>query len=142
VITNAATGNKNVEALVYIDAFIPDKNPDGPPGDVDLYLKPSVVADSFANDLPAKTAAVIYATQRPLALSAGFTPSGVPAWKTIPSWDLIGTNDKAIPASAQRFMANRAHAHVVEIKSSHVSLISHPRAVADIIDDAADSVSP
>jgi pimeloyl-ACP methyl ester carboxylesterase len=163
VITNAATGNPNVKALVYVDAFAPDQGesvfplsgadsalavdpttvfdfrpyPGGPANDVDLYLKPAVVARSFAQDVGRREAAVIAATQRPLTLSAGNEPSGAPAWKTIPSWYLLGTQDKIITPTAQRFMAERAHAHITLVRSSHVSLISHPAAVAGLIVAAA-----
>lgn len=159
VITNAATGNPNVEALVYVDAFAPEQGetvlplagpdsalavdpttvfdlrpyPGAPAGDVDIYLKPAVVAGAFAQDVPAATAAVLTATQRPITLSAGNQPSGVPAWRSIPSWYLLGRDDKVIPADRQRFMAQRAQAHLVEVRASHVSLISHPDAVVRLI---------
>src|SRR6266508_4535273 len=121
VITNAATGNPNVTALVYVDAFIPAQDetllqlvsaqpgscvggdpvqtfnlvpyPGAPAGAVDAYLKPSLVPSCFANDLPASTAAVLAATQRPLSTAALTQPSGPPAWLTIPSWALVGTAD-------------------------------------------------
>ncbi|HEV7653248.1 MAG TPA: alpha/beta hydrolase [Mycobacteriales bacterium] len=163
VITNAATGNPDVKALVYIDAFAPAQGetifplsgadsalavdpatvfdfrpyPGAPAGDVDLYLKPAVVARSFAQDVGRQKAAVLAATQRPLALSAGNEPSGVPAWKTIPSWYLLGTQDKIITPTAQRFMAERAHSHITLVRSSHVSLISHPAAVESLVVKAA-----
>ena len=116
VITNAAVGDSAVKTLVYVDAFIPDQNetllgllssppgsssclggnpadvfnlvpyPGGPPGDVDTYIKPSLVPSCFASGLPASQAAVIAATQRPLAASTLGEASGTPAWKTIPSW--------------------------------------------------------
>ena len=129
VITNAATGNPNVKALVYMDAFIPARGetafgltgakpgsclrsanavtavpyPGAPAGDFDAYLKAGPdapypgLAQCFADGLPASQAAVLAATQRLIALSAGSAPSGVPAWKTIPSWSLIGTADHVIP---------------------------------------------
>jgi len=121
VITNAATGNPNVTALVYVDAFIPAQDetllqlvsaqpgscvggdpvqtfnlvpyPGAPAGAVDAYLKPSLVPSCFANDLPASTAAVLAATQRPLSTAALTQRSGPPAWLTIPSWALVGTAD-------------------------------------------------
>jgi uncharacterized protein YbjT (DUF2867 family) len=130
VITNAGVGDPEVRALVYVDAFIPDQGdtigklasgsclgadsfnpvpyPGGPPGDVDLYIKPSVVPGCFATGLPASQAAVIAATQRPLAASAFNEPSGPPAWKTIPSWAVIGTGDRVIPPATLTFMAQRA----------------------------------
>ena len=84
---------------------------------------------------------MIAATQRPIAFSAGLEPSGVPAWKTIPSWYLIGTEDLIIPEAQQRFMAERAGAEIVEVKASHVSLISKPNAVARLIVVAAEATT-
>ncbi len=170
VISNAATGNPNVKALVYIDAFIPDEGesalgldssqpgsvlgagppntvfnfvpfPGAAPGDALLYVKPSVFLQGFANDLPAKQGAVLAATQAPVTLSAVTAPSGPPAWKTIPSWDLVGTIDNAIPSSIQLFMANRAHANITEVKAGHLSMISQPSAVTKVILEAAQSVA-
>jgi pimeloyl-ACP methyl ester carboxylesterase len=171
VITNAATGNPNVKALVYVDAFIPAKGetllqliaaqpgsclagnpanvftavpyPGAPAGDVDLYLKTTPdppypgFAQCFANGLPTAEAAVLAATQRPLAFSAASAPSGVPAWKTIPSWSLIGTADHVIPPAEQLFMSKRAKSHITEIAAGHLSLISDPAAVARVILEAA-----
>jgi pimeloyl-ACP methyl ester carboxylesterase len=170
VISNAATGNPNVKALVYIDAFIPDEGesalgldssqpgsvlgagppntvfnfvpfPGAAPGDALLYVKPSVFLQGFANDLPAKEGAVLAATQAPVTLGAVTAPSGPPAWKTIPSWDLVGTIDNAIPSSIQLFMANRAHAEITEVKAGHLSMISQPAAVTKVIEEAAQSVA-
>jgi pimeloyl-ACP methyl ester carboxylesterase len=174
VITNAATGNPNVKALVYIDAFVPDQGesllqlagtppppsqpasclggdpntvfnfvpyPGAQNGDVDLYIKPALFPSCFANDLTIKQAAVLAASQRPITFSALLEPSGVPAWKTIPSWYLVGTLDKVIPPYAQLFMAQRANAQIVQIKASHPAMISHPDAAADLIEKAARAVS-
>jgi pimeloyl-ACP methyl ester carboxylesterase len=77
------------------------------------------------------------AAQRPLSLAAGQERSTVPAWKTMPSWYLIGRQDKVISPDAQRFMAKRANAHTIAINSSHVSYMSHPRAVTKLIVRAA-----
>lgn len=159
VITNAATGNRNVKALVYVDAFVPDEGetvlplagpdsalavdpatvfdfvpyPGAPAGDVDLYLKRAVFQTSFANGVPADTAALLYATQRPVTFSAGNQPSGAAAWKTIPSWYLLGTQDKVIPAGQQRFMAKRANARTVEVRAGHLSLITRAGETTDLI---------
>jgi pimeloyl-ACP methyl ester carboxylesterase len=170
VISNAATGNPNVKALVYIDAFIPDQGesalgldssqpgsvlgagppdtvfnfvpfPGAAPGDALLYVKPSVFLQGFANDLPAKEGAVLGATQAPAVFSALTAPSGPPAWKTIPSWDLVGTIDNAIPESIQLFMANRAHASITEVKAGHLSMISQADAVTKVIEEAAQAVA-
>jgi pimeloyl-ACP methyl ester carboxylesterase len=157
VITSAAVGDPEIRALVYVDAFIPDEGdtaadlisgscvagnpPDlfnivpipGAPGDVDLYLKPSLVPGCFANGLPASQAAVIAATQRPLAASALAATFGPPAWKTIPSWAVIGTADRVIPPANQTFMAKRAGAHITEVNAGHLSLISKPSVVTRVI---------
>jgi pimeloyl-ACP methyl ester carboxylesterase len=87
----------------------------------------------FANGVPASQAAMLAATQRPSALSAGSAPSVTPAWKTIPSWAVVGTADHVIPLAEQLFMAHRAGAHITEINSGHLSLISHPGAVTQTI---------
>jgi pimeloyl-ACP methyl ester carboxylesterase len=172
VITNAATGNPNVKALVYIAAFALDEGetggqaialgggssdlmanlvlrpyPGAPvinfpnPGDLDQdgYINPATFRQVFAADVPAEQAAVMAAAQRPGTLSSLGVPSGVPAWKTIPSWYLVATQDHAIPAQAERVMAKRAGAHTVEVDSSHVAMISHPRAVTALILAAAAS---
>jgi pimeloyl-ACP methyl ester carboxylesterase len=93
----------------------------------------------FANGVPAARAAVLAATQRPSALSAGSVPSGIPAWKTIPSWAVVGTADHVIPLAEQVFMAHRADAHITEINSGHLSLITHPGAVTRVIIAAANT---
>ncbi|GAA1124631.1 alpha/beta hydrolase [Kribbella jejuensis] len=158
VTTSAATGNPNVKALVYVDAFIPDQgdsigslaaaqpgselDPNSSittvpirdaAGDVvnaDVYIKPNQFASLFAGGIPAKQAAVLAATQRPLTASTlNETLDGVPAWKTIPSWDVIGTADKVLPAAAQQTMAQRAGAHVTKVDAPHLSMISDPDAV-------------
>jgi pimeloyl-ACP methyl ester carboxylesterase len=157
VITGAAVGDPEVRALVYVDAFIPDEgdtvaslisgscvagNPadlfnivpiQSAPGDLDLYLKPSLVPWCFANGLPASQAAVIAATQRPLAASALAATFGPPAWKTIPSWAVIGTADRVIPPANQTFMARRAGAHITDVNAGHLSLISNPSVVTRVI---------
>ncbi len=161
VLTNAATGNPNVKALVYIAAFAPDqgekqidlilKNPGsqiGPdtltvrpyPGGLDSYITPSVFHRIFAHDVPKSTAAVMAATQRPFDLAILEELSGPPAWRTIPSWYLIATEDRAIPPATQRFMADRAGATTAEVRASHVPMNSRPSAVTDLILDAANAV--
>lgn len=110
--------------------------PGGPSGDVDLYIKPDLVPGCFATGLPASQAAVITATQRPLTASAFNEPSGPPAWRTIPSWAVIGTGDKVIPPTQLTFMAKRAGAHITDVDAGHLSLISDPWAVTRVILDA------
>jgi pimeloyl-ACP methyl ester carboxylesterase len=163
VITNAATGNPNVKALVYIAAFAPEEgetsgqlagmfpgsqltpdnlvfrpfpNADGTTG-TDGYINPTVFRSVFCADLPKTTAAVMAATQRPASLATLGEPSGVPAWKTIPAWYLVANQDQAIPAAAERFMAKRMHAHTIAINSSHVAMTSHPGITTALILAAA-----
>ena len=159
VITNAATGDTNVKALVYVDAYIPAQGDtinsltaqfpgsqitpaalnfvSSPGGVTDVYIKPALFRSILANDLPASQAAELAATQRPIAASALAEVSGAPAWTSVPSWDVIGTADHAIPPAAQEFMAARAHATVTKINASHLSLISHPGEVTNVIEEAA-----
>jgi len=169
VITNAAVNNSEVKALVYVDAFIPDQNetlaqlvsaqpgsclagnppdifnlvpyPGAPTGDVDTYIKQSLVPGCFASGLPASQAAVIAATQRPLAASTLGEPSGPPAWKTIPSWDVIGTADRVLPPAEQIFMAKRAGAHITKVNAGHLSMIADPGVVVQVIEQAAKATS-
>jgi pimeloyl-ACP methyl ester carboxylesterase len=159
VITNAATGNANVKALVYIDAFIPDEgenlgelaassgscidnsalNPVPSAGAVDLYLRrganppyPGFIR-CFANGVKPETAAVLFAAQRPGAATQFVEPSGPPAWKTIPSWSLIGTLDNVIPLALQEKMSARAAAHISRVKAGHLSLVTRPSVVTNVI---------
>jgi hypothetical protein len=112
-----------------------------PGGVTDVYNKPALFRSIFANDLPASEAAVLAATQEPIAASALTEPSGPPAWAAIPSWDVIGTADHAIPPAAQEFMAARAHARVTKIDASHLSMISQPGTVTNVIEQAARATS-
>ncbi|WP_066360140.1 alpha/beta fold hydrolase [Herbidospora mongoliensis] len=159
VITNAATGNPNVKALVYVAAFAPDQGEsllqmqtqfpgsrlneaalDFRPyaeGLVDGYIKKEFFRDVFAGDVSKSAAEVMQASQRPADARTLGEPSGVPAWKTIPSYYLVAKNDQVLPAAAQRFMAKRAGAHIDEVGASHVAMISQPSAAADLIRHAA-----
>jgi pimeloyl-ACP methyl ester carboxylesterase len=167
VISNAARGVPNVKALVFIAAFAPDTGetlaglvnmnpgtmitadaldtrpyplPGGGEG-ADLYIKKSAFHDAFAGDLPLTTTNLMWAEQRPFSLAAFTEPSGDPAWKSIPSWYLVSTEDHAIPPATEWFMARRAHAHIESVDASHVSYISHPAVTTDLILEAAQSVS-
>jgi pimeloyl-ACP methyl ester carboxylesterase len=158
LITNAGAGRPQVKALVYVAAFAPDEgetvgglagmNPGSRltpenltirphPGGLDAYIEASVFHEVFAADVPRKDAAVMASSQRPGDLATLNEPSGPPAWKTVPSWYLVATQDHVLPAATERFMAERAHAHTVEVDASHVAMISHPRAVTRLILDAA-----
>jgi pimeloyl-ACP methyl ester carboxylesterase len=161
VITEAGTQVDNVKALVYLNAFALDEGesnlefsarfpnhfadallprpftqPDGTQG-VDFYVDPARFRSVFAPDVPARLAARMATAQRPITLAAGQEKLTAPAWKTIPSWYLIGRQDQVISPDAQRFMAARAHSHTLAIDSSHVSYISHPRTVTRFILRAA-----
>jgi pimeloyl-ACP methyl ester carboxylesterase len=103
----------------------------------DGYINPTVFHEVFCADVPANTAAAMGASQRPAELATLSEPSGIPAWKTIPSWYLVANQDHAIPPAAERFMAHRIGAHTVKIDSSHVAMISHPKTVTDLILSAA-----
>jgi pimeloyl-ACP methyl ester carboxylesterase len=118
--------------------FVPD--PVSPSGAV-AYVKPAVFPGCFANGLPPAEAATLAATQRPLPLSALTEPSGVPAWQTIPSWDVVGTADHIVPEAAQLAMAQRANAHITEINAPHLSMISNPGVVTRVIEQAARATS-
>jgi pimeloyl-ACP methyl ester carboxylesterase len=167
VVTNAATGNANIEALVYIDAFIPDTGQTladlavgscvdpatafnavpGPGGVVDLYLRSDAnppypgFSECFANGVDRNQAAVLAAAQRPAALDQFSDPSGPPAWETIPAWSLIGTADHVITPAQQRVMSTHAGAHISTVNAGHLSLVTRPNAVANIIETAVDATT-
>jgi pimeloyl-ACP methyl ester carboxylesterase len=166
VITNAATGNPNVKALVYIDAFAPDENETaldlvGPTtscanddgafnvvpfsGGLDLYLHweadPPYAGfrECFANGVDEQTARLLAAGQRPASAAQFDDPSGVPAWKTIPSWALLGTRDHVIPPALQEAMYERADARITRVRAGHLTPITRPGAVVRVILSAVES---
>jgi pimeloyl-ACP methyl ester carboxylesterase len=171
VITDAAVGDREVKALVYVDAFIPAGGesigtllarpqgagsciggnpatvfdpvpfPGAPAGDIDLYLQPDKFSGCFASGLSASQGALLAATQRPLASAAVTEVSGTPAWRTIPSWAVIGTADKVIPPALLTFMARRACARITGVSAGHLSLITKAAAVAWVIVRAAQATS-
>jgi pimeloyl-ACP methyl ester carboxylesterase len=95
---------------------------------------------NFAGDVDLVKSRVLYAVQQPLATSAFADVMGVPAWKTLPSWYLVATDDEALPPAVERQFAARMGATVIEIPSSHVPMISHPGDVARLIAAAAEAV--
>ena len=107
----------------------------------DAYIKQSVYPSCMANGLPAAEAHVLAVTQRPIATVALTQQSGVPAWKTIPSWAVVGTADHAIPLALQLAMATTAHAHITRVDASHLSMISNPGVVTNVILDAVRATS-
>ncbi len=159
VATNAATGISNVKALVYIDAFAPAEgetagelvarghscvtesalNPVPYDGGADLYLRWEAnppyegFTKCFANGVAPDLAAVLAAGQRPAAPAQFTEPSGPPAWKTIPSWSLIGTLDHVIPQALQEEMSSRAGAHITRVRAGHLTPITRPADVTRVI---------
>jgi pimeloyl-ACP methyl ester carboxylesterase len=167
VITNAALQAGNVVGLVYVAAFAPDEGEvlSGIEGDskdsvlnsallqlqyptghgtetaVEFAIDPARFHDAFAADLPGEQAAVMAATQRPVAAAAFTEPNGTPAWKHLPSWAVVATGDKAAGSDVVRSMAQRAGAAITEVEGSHVIMISQPQAVTDVIRQAIAGVS-
>jgi pimeloyl-ACP methyl ester carboxylesterase len=161
VITNAATDAKNVVGLVYVAAFAPDEGetlgaveasskdsvlnsalvprryPTAEGGwATEFYMDPAKARDAFAGDLSDRQAALIAATQRPVAEAAFGEPNGPPAWKHLPSWAVLATSDRAAGTDVVRSMAERAGAKITAVDGSHVIMVSQPEAVANVILEA------
>jgi pimeloyl-ACP methyl ester carboxylesterase len=167
VITSAASDATGVVGLVYVAAFAPDQGevlgdvaasskdsllgtaqiqreyPTGAGGETapEFLVDPARFQEVFAADLPAEQAAVLAATQRPVAAAAFSDVSGPPAWKTLPSWAVVATADKAAGTDIVRSMAQRAGAEIVEVDASHVVMVSQPQAVTELILKALHDVS-
>jgi len=156
VITEAGT-DPNVEGLVYVAAFAPDKGesvdsliknpPPGapvppilPPRDGFLLLDQGKFAESFAADVDEAKAGFMAASQVPWGVDALAGAVTVPAWKSKPSWYLVAADDRMIPPPAQRQMAQRAGSIVAEVPGSHSVYVSRPQAVASLIEKAAQSL--
>jgi len=161
VTTNAVNGNNNVKALVYVAGFAPEEGETAaelsgrypgstltptlappvvlPDGGKDLYIQQSKFHAQFAADVPANDAQLMASTQRPIMEAAFNEASGTPAWKSTPSWFIYGDRDLNIPAAVHSFMANRASSKktIIVNGASHVVMVSHPDAVAEIIEHAA-----
>ncbi|HEY6744822.1 MAG TPA: alpha/beta fold hydrolase [Mycobacteriales bacterium] len=113
---------------------------DGSGTAVEFAIDPAKFHDAFAADVPEEEAAVMAATQRPVS-AFGFTErNGAPAWKTLPSWAVVATGDKAAGSDVVRRMAERAGATITEVEASHVVMVSRPEAVTEVIRQAVDSV--
>jgi pimeloyl-ACP methyl ester carboxylesterase len=158
VITALGSDAPNVAGLVYIAAFGLDQGESlggllsrGPvtPALAHLstdkqgfgWLSEDDFVRHFAGDVDPVKAKVLYAVQQPIAMSIFEEPMGVPAWKTLPSWYLVATEDQALPPEAERLFASRMGAATVEIPSSHVAMVSHPSEVAQLIATAAKAVT-
>ncbi|MEV7814973.1 alpha/beta hydrolase [Streptomyces flaveolus] len=165
VISQAAADLPRVKALVYIAAFVPeigesalqltDKFPgstlgqatvtqhyplsDGGQGE-ELVIRKDLFRNQFAAGVPVPTAQVMAAGQRPITLAALQEPATAAAWKKIPSWYLVAAEDRNIPPAAERWMAERAHAHTVTVRAPHAVSVSDPGPVTDLILRAARSV--
>src|ERR671915_1702851 len=162
VMSEAADGAPDVTALVYVASFnlevgestaeLAAKFPGGELGPaldavpfplaggesgMDLYIQQNRFREVFAADGAPEVTDLMAATQRPIAASALEDIATKAAWKTIPSWTLVTTQDLNIPADSMRFMADRAGSTTVEIDASHAVTVSQPAAVADLIDTAA-----
>ncbi len=161
VITNAVNGNQNVKALVYVAGFAPEAGETAaalsgrypgstlaptlappvvlPDGGKDLYIQQSKFHAQFAADVPVADAKLMASTQRPIMEAAFNEASGTPAWKSTPSWFIYGSRDLNIPAAVHAFMAKRANSkETIAVQgASHVVMLSHPDAVAKIIEHAA-----
>ena len=159
VITNAATNANNVVGLVYVAAFAPDEGEtladiasnssdsvvlsalvelqyptgEGQETAVEFTIDPEKFHEVFAADLSVEQTALMAATQRPLSGLPFSEPTGVPAWKNLPSWAVVSSGDKVVGTDAVRSMAERAGAKITEAEGSHVIMVSQPQAVTDVI---------
>ncbi len=157
IMTALGESAPNVAGLVYVAAFGLDQGESlgallsqGPvtPALVHLFtdgrgfawLSEDDFVDHFAGDVDRNRARVLFAVQSSLASSAFTDVMGVPAWKSLPSWYLVATNDEAIPPDAERQFATRMGATTVEVPASHVAMVSHPEDVVDLIAKAAQTV--
>src|SRR5262249_20319290 len=156
VITTAALDRSNVKALVYVQAFGPDEGENlqallteypskigaalVPDSAGFLYVHRSRFAEVFAADVSERVLSIMSASQKPIKAEIFGQKFGAPAWKNIPSWYLIGTEDHAINPDLQRVFAKRMNATTHEVKSSHVPFASNPGKVVEIIAEAADAV--
>src|ERR671920_1038250 len=165
-ITNAATNADNVVGLVYVAAFAPDEGEtlgdiasnstdsvvlpalvelqyptgEGEETAVEFTIDPDKFHEVFAADLSREQTALMAATQRPLSGLPFSEPTGVPAWKNLPSWAVVSSGDKVVGTDAVRSMAERAGATITEVEGSHVIMISQPQVVTDVIQTALAAV--
>lgn len=150
VITEAGD-DPQVAGLVYVAAFLPDvgesafglieaggaQPPIEPSADGFAFFNRDAFLAAFAPDVGDKLGPLMADAQVPIAFAAGSAEIGVAAWRSLPSWYVLATDDQIIPPEAQRQMAARAGAMVTEVPGSHVVYVSNPQAVADVIEAAA-----
>lgn len=154
VVTEAGNAD-TVKGIVYLSAMVPDSGESAagmltrfdapmegmtPDADGLIWLDdPAVFRNVMGADLPMSTARVLAAVGKPIAARAFADPVNHAAWHDKPTWYLITENDHALPPGVQRRMAGQLHARTMTLKSSHLSLVSHPREVAEFIGRAAAS---
>jgi pimeloyl-ACP methyl ester carboxylesterase len=156
IMTALGTDAPNVAGLVYIAAFGLDQGESlaallsqgpTPPALAHLFTDKqgfmwqpqNDFVQHFAADVDPVRAKVMHAVQQPVAGSTFSEAMGVPAWKSLPSWYLIATQDQAIPPDAQRMFASRMDATTSEVPASHVPMVSHPNEAAQLIMTAAET---
>jgi len=162
VIGGAALTHSDVQALVYLNAFVPEEgetildlaNHAGPVDpaalfdlapfagehNVDVYLQPGTFAGGFVNGLPEELASTFFAKQRPITFQALSEPARADqAWKTLPSWYVAGTEDHSIAFETQQWMAERAGSNLTVVATGHLSMAAEPETVARVIVEAASS---
>ncbi len=157
IIITGAGNNAHVKDLVYVAAFQPDAGESlaslgdsmppaskaiRPSADGFLYLEPTLFHADFAADVPVALADVMARSQVYLSVKAATAPATSPAWKTKPSFAIVATQDRAINPDLERSMYKRSHSRTIEIASSHAAYISHPAAVASVIETAAGGAEP
>jgi pimeloyl-ACP methyl ester carboxylesterase len=153
MVISQAGDDPKVAGLVYIAARAPDAGEDYPaltkkfpaaPASAGLQwsadgygkLSEQAFVKDFAGDLPTAEADTFYAVQQPIGKAITMAKTTVAAWHDKPTWYAVSTEDRTINPDLERFMANRMHAHTIELRASHVSLLSHPTEVADLILEA------
>src|SRR6516162_2515721 len=161
VTSNAAAKASNVVGLVYVAALIPEEGerladvhskdsilnsllferqyPTGADGQTapEYTIDPAHFRRAFAADVAEERTKLMAAEQRPIAASAFADTSGPVAWKTLPSWAIVATEDVAAGTDVIRSMAERAAAKITELRGSHAIMISQPQAVTNVILEAA-----
>jgi pimeloyl-ACP methyl ester carboxylesterase len=158
IITALGADAAGVVGLVYVAAFALDEGESlgallaqgpVPPALVHqstddrgfVWLAEDDFNDHFAADVDPITSKVMFAVQQPLASNIFGDAMGVPAWRSLPSWYLIATEDQAIPPPAQQMFAQRMEATTMEVPSSHLAMVSHPKDVIRLAEMASDAVA-
>ena len=166
IITNASLRAGNVVGLVYVAAFAPDEGEtlqdieadsrdsvlttallqwryptdDAGGSETEFAIDPEKFHDAFAADVTEEQARIMAATQRPISLLGFSQPTAAPAWKTLPSWAVVPTGDRAAGSDVVRRMAERAGATITEAEGSHVIMVSQPKVVTEVIRQALSAV--